>query len=63
MVFGLFDQQMSEGKCICVCTYVYSTKIYFIDFFFTDDLFNRLTISEILSQVANLKQQGSLHEV
>ena len=28
-----------------------------------DELFNRMSVSEVLSQVANLKQQGILHQV
>ena len=31
--------------------------------FSLDDLFNRMTVSEVLSQVVNLKQQGILHQV
>ena len=58
MVSGLFDQQMSDGKARPQSR-PSSSGVYA----FLDDLFNRVSISEVLSQVANLKQQGILHQV
>lgn len=36
---------------------------FIIYLFSPDDLFSRTTVSEVLSQVVNLKHQGVLHEV